>query len=79
MEWLPIETAPRDGSEILVYFKKIGVRQVSWCDRNGDTEGDCVLWRVDDNKYEPYPLLRGYSRGDDTHWMPLPPPPKATE
>ncbi len=60
--WQPIETAPKDGTEILVYFETLGVKQVSWYDD---------LWAVDDGKHGPY-FLRGYRDGDDTHWMPLP-------
>lgn len=77
MEWQPIETALKNGSEILVYFKTIGVRQVSWCDDDGEPTGKYAIWRVNDNKHGLY-QLRGYSEGDDTHWMPLPPPPTET-
>lgn len=63
--WQPIETAPKDGTLILVSFGAKGVRAVSW-------EDD--LWCVDDDKHGPYPL-RGYSYSTftaPTHWMPLP-------
>lgn len=69
--WLPIESAPKDGRDILVYFKTAGIRQVSWCDSDGDPKGEYAIWHVDDNKHGPYPL-RGYCSGDETHWMPLP-------
>jgi len=74
--WQPIETAPKDGRDIIVYFKTAGIRQVSWCDEYGDPSGEYALWRVDDNKHGPY-ALRGYRPGDDTHWMPLPTPPES--
>lgn len=73
-KWQPIETAPRDGTEILIAFEGIGVRQVSWQDPYGDNN-DYAIWCVSDNKNGPYPL-RGYSEGDELGWMPLPPPPK---
>jgi len=73
-EWQPIETAPRDGREILVFFRNKGVRQVSWQDPWGENP-DHALWCVDDDKHGPYPL-RGYSAGADTHWQPLPEPPQ---
>ena len=72
--WEPIDSAPKDGTEILVHFKSVGVRQVSWCDECGDSKSEYALWRVDDNKHGPYPL-RGYRNGDETGWMPLPPAP----
>lgn len=73
--WRTIESAPRDGTEILVAFKSVGVRQVSWQDPYDDSN-EYAIWCVDDNKHGPYPL-RGYSEGDDTAWMPLPAPPSA--
>lgn len=75
--WRTIESVPKDGSDILVYFGAMGVQQVSWTDRDGNPASECAVWCVDDNKYGPYPL-RGYcSTGASapTHWMPLPPPP----
>ena len=71
MEWQPIETAPRDGTTILVYFKRHGAMSVSWTSREDD---GFYIWCVDDHKFGPY-AVRGYMHGDDTHWMPLPPPP----
>jgi hypothetical protein len=77
--WQPIETAPRDGTPILVSFGSMGVHQVSWTEPSAH---DWKIWCVDDNKHGPF-ALRGYS--DDgptapTKWMPLPAtePPAAT-
>ena len=78
MKWQPIDTVPKDGRDILIHFKSVGIRQVSWCDEYGDPSGEYALWRVDDNKHGPYPL-RGYCDGDETGWMPLPEPPEKTE
>lgn len=78
MEWLPIETAPRDGTEVLVWFSEF---------YNGMQ--DIAQW--DDDRYakKPRPYwsgrglhiwgIKAYREGKPTHWMPLPPPPKATE
>ena len=81
MTWQPIETAPKDGTPILVFFNKpsLQVQQVfwgraAWDDRPATPEDG--IWCVDDNKHGPY-ALRGYSDGDDTHWMPLPAPPQS--
>ena len=61
INWQPIETAPHDGSRILVYadYEMFVVR---WIDD---------WWHVNDNKHGPY-SLRG---PEPTHWMPLPEPP----
>lgn len=71
-DWQPIETAPKDGADFLVYFPcdiEVGwsavVCQATWInDRIGfsfSTEGD---YRLDDGI-------------DPTHWMPLPKPPES--
>lgn len=58
--WRPIETAPKDGTHILVWmrheaygFKAEGVDTARWTDHNG---GGWVTWLS----------------GTPTHWMPLP-------
>ena len=61
----PIDTAPKDGSEILVYFRTIGWKSVAWI---GDEDGS---WCVDDYKHGPFPV-RGYPPFGATHWMLLP-------
>jgi len=74
LQWQPIETAPKDGTTILVWFRQHGAMTVCWGDRDYNHTSEYAIWLVDDHKHGPYPV-RGYSRGDDTHWMPLPPPP----
>lgn len=71
--WQPIETAPKDGSVILLWFanKPAHVRTASWelwPDQNypevwQDVSGDCICrpWKNDIGP---------------THWGPLPEPPK---
>lgn len=64
MEWQPIETAPKDGTEILLYRR--GVSQGKW--RVGMLNGQCA-WGGDG---------WFYPRWDQpTHWMPLPEAPNA--
>ena len=73
MNWQPIETAPKDGTPILLYCEE-------W---NFDWHGDdkkpiiavCRSGRggaffIDNTVYYETQALR------PTHWMPLPPPPK---
>jgi hypothetical protein len=71
----PIETAPRNGTMILVFFRRKGWRAVTWEDPWGEDPARAI-WCVNDDKHGPYPL-RGYMAGDDTHWMPMPIPPAA--
>lgn len=58
-EWQPIETAPKDGTEIVVYVKQIG-QMVVYYDK---------MWTEKSN------LLRAKMSFEPTHWMPLPQPP----
>lgn len=75
MKWKPIETAPKDGTQILVYSKNDGVVWVSW-----DTEEiyypDCnpeKCWAVPGSHQDEQ---GGCYRIDDaTHWVPVPKPP----
>lgn len=75
-EWQPIETAPKDGTLILVYepvrqYAEAGIYMVSW-DR--------------EYPYQPKTWCIVYSEQDEqggcatvdwaTYWMPLPEPPK---
>lgn len=77
-QWLPIDTAPRDGTVVFVYFKGKGWLTVSWDSQEDEgSRSEYAHWHVDDDKHGPYPL-RGYSAGDDVAWMPrdaLPTPP----
>lgn len=70
MDWNLIETAPKDGSAILVYYPtKFGMESYSirYWDR-GEwgkvTEGWVDAWRQISPSHEP------------THWISLPEPPK---
>jgi hypothetical protein len=72
MDWQPIETAPKDGTEVLLVrngsFRQIG----SWRKPCQQADG----YRVNDGE----PCWVGYSAEkrvpEPTHWMPLPEPPK---
>ena len=67
IEWQPIETAPKDGTDILVMTGET-MHVVRWINIHGDFD----YWAVDDNKHGPF-TLRGKA---PTHWMSLPEPPK---
>ena len=70
--WRPIESAPRDGEEILL---------AELCN-NGEWERGQAYWCVRENKwYEQnthYTDFHDRSWDTPTHWMPLPQPPKGT-
>lgn len=70
-KWLPMDSAPRDGTRILVAFKRSGVEAVSWAPSPAT---GFEIWCVDDHKVGPY-ALRGYVEADVLGWMPLPDPP----
>lgn len=74
--WRDIESAPKDGATILVWFDRpgIGVRAVHWERPEWSSEPDAGLWHVSDLKHGPFPLRR-YCSGDDKFWQPLPSPP----
>jgi len=60
-QWQPIETAPKDGTFILLYDKNVGVHQGRWIGSPFS-----MGWRQCSN----------FGMYDATHWMPLPPPPQ---
>lgn len=74
--WRPIETAPKDGSTVLVWFSDL---------YNGTA--DLARWDNDQYARKPRPYWTGnrerilgtvaYRQGKPTHWMPLPEPPNA--
>ncbi len=62
-EWQPIETAPRDGTEVLT-FGKHGTSVLFWDDEYAAEK----CWR----EKSAWLALRD----EPTHWMPLPPAPE---
>ena len=69
--WLPIESAPRDGTRVLVYRPGYDVAVVRW-DSDRYAKRPRPLWE-DDRAY----LGRTWCRETPpTHWQPLPAPPR---
>lgn len=66
MQWQPIETAPRDGTKVLLTSVTKGavVALGSWWPKDKDTSAG------------PWLCNGGTIRMAATHWMPLPPPPE---
>ena len=61
--WRSMETAPRDGTEVLANTAGLGRAVVYW----------------DDEEHKWGTGLGYLDRGAPTHWMPLPPPPTSAE
>jgi len=68
MEWQPIESAPKDGTQVIIALN--GIALVSHYDcveriRNGKTEFKYEAWSL--------PLHLALERdASPTHWMPIP-------
>lgn len=71
-QWQPIETAPKDGSPVVVYMPWNGLVRTAHYKPNYTRPFQpwCVHWDMT-NKSRPYQ--------SPSHWMPLPPPPQQEE
>ena len=80
MKWERIETAPRDGTDILVCFDcaSVLVAHIAWWRSKEDspefTDEDVGWWSYTRGSVT-QEMLDGYRT--PTHWMPLPDPPEA--
>lgn len=75
-EWKQIETAPKDGTSILLYSSKEPITE-GWFETSLEWGRPCNSWT---NGWETSNGCDvGYNRLYPTHWMPLPPPPNASE
>lgn len=80
MKWQPIETAPRDGTVILLTAIEddgslFEIHPMQWAhiQRNGFFPGKVGMWTAPGGEY----TWNGHPGVDGpTHWMPLPPPPQ---
>jgi hypothetical protein len=80
MEWQPIETAPKDGTVVLLFcpasWDTNGVRVAFWYPGevnppDGAPDGDAGWY---DDETGSHPMTLHYE--EPTHWMPIPDPPK---
>lgn len=69
MKWQPIETAPKDGTCILI--ANGADMAVAFSDPDNE-----FAWTLDDGHDFSRCLRRALA--EPTHWMPLPPPPSST-
>ena len=84
-EWQPIETAPKDGSEIIAWRSDYDCLLVRWgCVGEFMTEREIEQWDLDeDSLYQEDWFCADFITGSrlegseiPTHWMPLPEPPE---
>lgn len=77
--WQPIETAPRDGTEILTW-NGVLVTSTIW-EETPDDEGHTGWCSATHWQCESYGTYNNYFGKESlpTHWMPLPEPPESTE
>lgn len=67
--WQPIETAPKDGSWVMCYWKTMPITQYPCvCFADGSFSNPKAFETVWSNEYGPEEVY-------PTHWMPLPPAP----
>lgn len=70
-EWQPIETAPKDGTKILIYV--LGEPIVCWWAKPGQYGDDVTGGWFADHYHDMYCYDPEFYT--PTHWQPLPPPP----
>lgn len=83
MEWQPIDTAPKDGSEIILYPHHMSGVWDSFADSwrvwqiplNADLLIDASGHKLGNPVFEV--MANSLGMPDPTHWMPLPPPPES--
>ena len=75
-DWKPIETAPKDGTPILIYYESPATSKLQWSlDRRSHrfiriARWNGRVWKLDQS---------GHFRNDVFRWQPLPVPPTPTE
>ena len=83
-DWQPIETAPKDGTEILLWAKDVGPRVGSFdSEFNNDPDGYRPYggwWSLTGEISPAFPAWRDLeevpAKNTPTHWMSLPEPPE---
>jgi hypothetical protein len=86
--WYPIESAPKDGTDIDVWVverdartftQTVGSRvsNAAWCSPNNESREAWCVYRSP--YWEDLEPSNGGKAAVVTHWMPLPPPPSSPE
>jgi hypothetical protein len=68
MTWQPIETAPKDGTRVLLANRRYRFVDAGHYWRNANKRHPRKRW-----------VWNGWPRHEPTHWQPLPAPPKTGE
>lgn len=71
--WHPIETAPKDGTPVLVFSPGPSGDPTNVIVAKFDTWGDAAWWSFCESVLAD---IAGQIEPEPTHWMPLPEPPK---
>jgi hypothetical protein len=75
-DWMPIDTAPRDGTRIMLYTPPSYVCLAVWRDKaafaRNETGSGWEVWNNDDDSWYSFSL----EPEEPTHWMPIPTPPQ---
>ncbi len=86
MQWQPIETAPKDGRKVILFYRNSHNRprtlMARWLTDEQAAETDADGVGLEGGWYECIDNWNDYTEvaiheGEPTHWMPLPPPPSA--
>jgi len=70
-DWQPIETAPRDGSSVIVFGPAMNKPTLGHWDAERYSRNPKPHW-----EWAPYFGVRWNRDNQPTHWMPLPEPPR---
>ena len=76
-DWMPMETAPKDGSIVLGFFPNMWLPGGDYRFPDRRWGMGSVRWDGSEDSGFYWSLLDGDSVGDPTHWMPLPDPPES--
>ena len=68
--WQTIDSAPKDGTQVLLWCDNYGVEIGSYRNDMNDDEGDDPCWL--DNSHDDFSCGYASTPLSPTHWMPLP-------
>lgn len=66
--WMPIESAPRDGTAVLTYMPPLPHQSIGW--------NNIQKWKGEKAGWITVGMPKRRMLHQPTHWMPLPPPPQ---